>query len=83
MRDISAKKNEPEWMLQQRLKGLELFRKQPMPTWGADLSGIDFDKIRYFVRASERQAESWEDLPEDIKNTYDKARDPRRPRSNA
>ena len=72
VRDISAKKNEPEWMLQQRLKGLELFRKQPMPTWGADLSGIDFDKIKYFVRASERQAESWEDLPEDIKNTYDK-----------
>ena len=43
-----------------------------MPTWGADLSGIDFDNIKYFVRSSEKQAASWEDLPEDIKNTYDK-----------
>ncbi|MFN8126386.1 MAG: Fe-S cluster assembly protein SufB [Candidatus Nanopelagicales bacterium] len=72
VRDISAKKDEPEWMLNLRLKGLELFRKQPMPSWGADLSGIDFDTIKYFVRSTERQAESWEDLPEDIKNTYDK-----------
>ena len=43
-----------------------------MPTWGADLSGIDFDNIKYFVRSTEKQAASWEDLPEDIKNTYDK-----------
>ena len=72
VRDISAKKNEPEWMLEMRLKGLRLFEKQAMPTWGADLSGIDFDNIKYFVRSTEKQAESWEDLPEDIKNTYDK-----------
>ena len=72
VRDISAKKNEPEWMLELRLKGLRLFEKQAMPTWGADLSGIDFDNIKYFVRSTEKQAESWEDLPEDIKNTYDK-----------
>ena len=45
VRDISAKKNEPEWMLELRLKGLRLFQKQPMPSWGADLSGIDFDNI--------------------------------------
>jgi Fe-S cluster assembly protein SufB len=72
VRDISAKKNEPEWMTKLRLKGLKLFEKKPMPNWGSDLSGIDFDNIKYFVRSTEKQAESWEDLPEDIKNTYDK-----------
>ncbi len=72
VRDISAKKNEPEWMLERRLKALDIFDKKPMPTWGADLSGIDFDQIKYFVRSTEKQAENWEDLPEDIKNTYDK-----------
>ena len=72
VRDISAKKNEPEWMPKLRLKGLRLFEKKPMPNWGSDLSGIDFDNIKYFVRSTEKQAESWEDLPEDIKNTYDK-----------
>jgi len=72
VRDISAKKSEPEWMLDLRLKGLRLFEKKPMPNWGSDLSGIDFDNIKYFVRSTEKQAESWEDLPEDIKNTYDR-----------
>lgn len=72
VRDISAKKNEPEWMLKLRLKGLRLFDKKPMPTWGSDLSGIDFDNIKYFVRSTEKQAASWEDLPDDIKNTYDR-----------
>ncbi|MFI6940781.1 Fe-S cluster assembly protein SufB [Streptomyces sp. NPDC050418] len=70
--DISSKKNEPEWMTKLRLKGLRLFDKKPMPTWGSDLSGIDFDNIKYFVRSTEKQAASWEELPEDIKNTYDK-----------
>jgi Fe-S cluster assembly protein SufB len=72
VRDISARKGEPEWMLQRRLKGLKLFDRKPMPNWGSDLSGIDFDNIKYYVEASEKQAESWEDLPEDIKKTYDK-----------
>ncbi|OIV38962.1 Fe-S cluster assembly protein SufB [Mangrovactinospora gilvigrisea] len=72
VRDISAKKSEPEWMLRMRLKGLKLFGKKPMPTWGSDLSGIDFNTIKYFVRSTEQQAASWEELPEDIKNTYDK-----------
>jgi Fe-S cluster assembly protein SufB len=72
VRDISAKKSEPQWMLDLRLKGLRLFDKKPMPTWGSDLSGIDFENIKYFVRSSEKQAATWEDLPEDIKNTYDK-----------
>lgn len=72
VRDISAKKDEPEWMLKRRLKALDIFDKKPLPTWGADLSDIDFDNIKYFVRSTEKQAKTWEDLPEDIKNTYDK-----------
>jgi len=72
VRDISARKSEPQWMLDLRLKGLRLFGKKPMPTWGSDLGGIDFDTIKYFVKSTEKQAESWEDLPEDIKNTYDR-----------
>ena len=72
VRNISALKNEPEWMLKMRLKGLSLFRKKPMPTWGSDLSGIDFENIKYFVRSTEKQAESWDELPADIKNTYDR-----------
>ncbi|HRA04492.1 MAG TPA: Fe-S cluster assembly protein SufB, partial [Arachnia sp.] len=70
--NISGLKNEPEWMRDLRLKGLKLFEKKPMPTWGADLSGIDFDNIKYFVRSTEKQAQTWEDLPDDIKNTYDR-----------
>ncbi|OYO04182.1 Fe-S cluster assembly protein SufB [Enemella evansiae] len=72
VRDISQLKDEPEWMTNLRLKGLRLFDRKPMPTWGADLDAIDFDNIKYFVRSTEKQAQSWEDLPEDIKNTYDK-----------
>ncbi|MEV0999211.1 Fe-S cluster assembly protein SufB [Nonomuraea sp. NPDC050202] len=72
VRNISALKSEPEWMLDLRLKGLRLFDKKPLPTWGSDLTGIDFDNIKYFVRSTEKQAASWDELPADIKNTYDK-----------
>jgi Fe-S cluster assembly protein SufB len=72
VRDISAKKDEPEWMLNLRLKALKFFDRKPMPNWGADLSGIDFDNIKYFVRSTEKQAETWEDLPEEIRDTYEK-----------
>jgi FeS assembly protein SufB len=72
VRDISAKKNEPEWMLQSRLKALRIFERKPMPTWGSNLGGIDFDNIKYFVRSTEKQAATWDDLPDDIRNTYDK-----------
>src|SRR2546430_5422412 len=72
VRDISALKDEPEWILDLRLKGLKLFGRKPMPTWGSDLSGIDFDHIKYFVRSTEKQAATWDELPADIKNTYDK-----------
>jgi Fe-S cluster assembly protein SufB len=72
VKNISALKKEPEWMLKARLKALRLFDKKPMPSWGADLTGIDFDRIKYFVRSTEKQAASWEDLPEDIRATYDR-----------
>ncbi len=72
VRNISALKSEPEWMLELRLKGLRLFGKKPMPTWGSDLNGIDFDNIKYFVRSTEKQATSWDELPDDIKSTYDR-----------
>jgi len=72
VRDISEKKSEPDWMLASRLKALSIFGKKPMPNWGSDLSGIDFDNIKYFVRSTEKQATTWDDLPADIKNTYDK-----------
>src|SRR5699024_7796652 len=72
VRNISALKDEPEWMLKTRLKGLRYFDRKPMPTWGADLSGIDFDQIKYFVRSTERQATSWEELPVVILSTFDR-----------
>jgi Fe-S cluster assembly protein SufB len=72
VRNISELKNEPAWMLERRLKALEIFARKPMPNWGSDLSGIDFDNIKYFVRSTEKQAATWDDLPADIKNTYDK-----------
>jgi len=72
VRDISRLKDEPEWMLERRLRGLGLFERKPMPKWGADLTGIDFDNIKYFVRSTERQATTWDELPDDIKNTYDR-----------
>ena len=72
VRNISGLKSEPEWMLERRLKALKIFDRKPMPAWGADLSDIDFDNIKYFVRSTERQATTWEELPEDIKNTYER-----------
>ena len=72
VRDISARKDEPQWMTDLRLKSLRLFERKPMPSWGSDLSGIDFQNIKYFVRSTEKQATSWDELPEDIKNTYDR-----------
>ncbi len=69
---ISEMKNEPDWMRQRRLKALKLFGRKPMPAWGADLSGIDFDNIKYFVRSTEKQAATWDDLPSEIRNTYDR-----------
>jgi Fe-S cluster assembly protein SufB len=70
--DISRRKGEPEWMLERRLKALKIFGKKPMPDWGSDLSGIDFQNIKYFVKSTEAQAATWDELPEEIRNTYDR-----------
>jgi Fe-S cluster assembly protein SufB len=70
--EISAHKSEPDWMRTFRLKSLEYFRARPMPGWGADLSGIDFENIYYYIKPTEKQAKSWEDLPSDIKQTWDR-----------
>ena len=72
VRHISELKGEPEWMRDLRLKALRLFGKKPMPSWGAELDDIDFDNIKYFVRSTEGQAASWEELPEDIRTTYER-----------
>jgi Fe-S cluster assembly protein SufB len=69
---ISRMKSEPAWMLEFRLKALELFQKKPMPTWGGDLSQIDFDEIYYYVKPTEEEAKSWEDVPADMKRTFDR-----------
>jgi len=70
--EISAMKNEPDWMRDFRLKALDHFQKRPMPNWGADLSGIDFDDIFYYIRPAEKQGKTWEEVPEYIKNTFEK-----------
>src|SRR5207302_9574020 len=74
VKQISAFKKEPEWMLQFRLRALDIFRKKPMPTWpAADLSEIDFENIFYYLRPFENNAEkSWDDVPAYIKETFDK-----------
>jgi len=69
---ISAQKNEPTWMLERRLKAYEHFLTRPIPTWGGDLSEIDFEAMFYYVKPTEAQVSSWEDLPPDIKDTWDK-----------
>src|SRR5256714_9650841 len=65
-------KGEPSWMRQFRLKSLEHFMKRPMPTWGADLSGIDFDNIYYYIKPVQQQGKTWEDIPVEIKDTFDR-----------
>jgi Fe-S cluster assembly protein SufB len=70
--EISTMKDEPEWMRDFRLKALEHFQKRPMPNWGADLSGMDFDDIFYYIRPAEKQGKTWDEVPEYIKNTFEK-----------
>jgi len=70
---ISRMKGEPQWMMDYRLKALDIFLKKPMPTWGADLSGIDFDNIYYYIKPSaDDSATSWDDVSPEVKNTFDK-----------
>ena len=72
VRSISKLKDEPQWMLDFRLRAYDIFMKKPMPTWGADLSTIDFQNIFYYAKATEKTEKSWDDVPEDVKNTFDK-----------
>ncbi|MBL8848934.1 MAG: Fe-S cluster assembly protein SufB [Planctomycetaceae bacterium] len=69
---ISELKGEPAWMRDFRLKSFEIFESKPMPNWGGDMSGIDFQNIFYYVRASDKQEKSWDDVPEDIRKTYER-----------
>jgi Fe-S cluster assembly protein SufB len=72
VRQISHMKNEPQWMTEYRLKAYDIFTSRPMPQWGSDLNGIDFENIYYFVRATDGQGRNWDEVPEDIKNTFDR-----------
>ncbi len=72
VRYISQQKDEPEWMLSYRLQALEVFQQKPMPQWGADLSDIDFDSFHYYAKPVEKQQKTWDDLPENIRETYER-----------
>ena len=72
VREISQRKNEPEWMLDYRLKAYAHFLKRPMPEWGADLSAIDFDEITYYKTVSNQPERDWEDVPEKVKETFER-----------
>ncbi len=72
IRTISEEKNEPQWMTDFRLKSLEIYKNSPMPTWGADLSDLDVENIVHYVRPDAKLSESWDDVPEDIKDTFDR-----------
>ncbi|MCL6600172.1 MAG: Fe-S cluster assembly protein SufB [Alicyclobacillus macrosporangiidus] len=70
--EISMMKNEPGWMTDFRLRALDIFYQKPMPSWGADLSELDFDDITYYVKPTEKKGKSWEEVPQEIKNTFDR-----------
>ena len=72
IRSMSSMKDEPEWMLDFRLKSHQRFTHRPMPTWGGDLDGIDFDNIYYYIKPTGELSDDWDDVPESIKNTYEK-----------
>ncbi len=72
VREISALKDEPPWMLDFRLRALDIFFKKPLPTWGPDLSSLDFEEFYYYLRPTKSKARSWDDVPEEIKDTFEK-----------
>ena len=72
IRQISKLKNEPEWMLEYRLKSYQAFLKLPLPTYGPDLSNLDYDTYTYFTRLSNKESQNWDEVPETVKNTFDK-----------
>ena len=72
IRQISKLKNEPEWMLEYRLKSYKAFLKLPLPSFGPDLSNLDYDTYTYFTRLSNKESQNWDEVPETVKNTFDK-----------
>ncbi len=70
--DISRHKGEPQWMLEARLRAYEVFLKKPMPRWGGDLSGVNFDDYTYYIKPTDKREDAWEDVPENIRKTFDK-----------
>lgn len=72
VREISAMKGEPEWMLKYRLRALKHFNQRPMPTWGPDLSSLDLDDIYFYVKPTDKEGKSWDEIPDTIKNTFDR-----------
>jgi len=72
IKKISKLKNEDKWMRDYRLKAYKFFKESKLPNWGADLTDIDFDKIHYFVRATDKSKNNWNDVPDEIKGTFDK-----------
>ena len=72
VREISKLKDEPQWMLDFRLRSYDSFMKKPMPQWGGDLNKIDFQNIFYYAKASDKTEKNWDDVPENVKNTFEK-----------
>jgi Fe-S cluster assembly protein SufB len=72
VREMSWMKGEPQWMTDRRLKALRYFERRPMPTWGGDMSGIDFNNIFYYIKPIDKQVSAWDQLPDSVKSTYDK-----------
>lgn len=72
VREISGMKHEPAWMLERRLHALKLFEKKPLPRWGGKLSDIDFQHIYYFIRSTEKQGRTWDEVPTEVKDTFDR-----------
>ncbi|MDI3269340.1 MAG: Fe-S cluster assembly protein SufB [Bacillota bacterium] len=70
--NISRMKGEPDWMREFRLRAFEIFQKKPLPRWGANLEALDFDDMKYYVRAAEQKGRSWDEVPESIKRTFDR-----------
>ena len=81
VREISAKKDEPQWMLDLRLKSLEIFNRFPDPTWGPSIEGLDMDNIVTYVKPNTDQKHDWESVPDDIKNTFERLGIPEAERS--
>lgn len=72
IRELSKMKNEPAWMLEFRLKSFKIFNEKKMPNWGADLSGINFDEIHYYIKPSDQQEKNWEEVPDEVKETFER-----------